>query len=742
MLTIGLAGNPNAGKSTLFNALTGARQHVGNWPGKTVEKKEGRLRLGGHEIVLVDLPGTYSLTAYSVEEIIARDFIVESRPQAVLCVLDAANLERNLYLVIQIMEMQVPVIVALNMSDVAESRGIEINTTRLSEALGGIPVIRTIGSRDIGVDALRNAITEITRRSTSASATLRVDLGQILETEICRLQTRIEADSTFSGYPAHWIAIKLLENDPELMKKAAASPNLLGTVSESSQRLMEKTGEEPDTLIADARYAFIGALVKQTVKRPAQKMVTFSDKLDRILTHRLWGLPIFLGLMWVVFQLTANVSAPFLDFVDALITGPITRWISTLISALGLHRTWLEALVLQGIIPGVGGVLVFVPVLLSLYLVIALLEDTGYMARAAFVMDRLMSRLGLHGKSFLPLLVGFGCTVPAVYATRTLENERDRKITGFLATFMSCGARLPVYVLFGSAFFGAAGGNLIFAMYLTGIGVAILTSLLFTKIIFRGKPVPPFVMELPPYRAPNARIVLRSTWERTASFVRKAGTVIFGVSIVVWLLLATPARAGVGGFNTVAPSDSLFGTASRLVAPVFTPAGFGQWQASGALITGVLAKEVIVSTMSQVYIGEAEVEAPPPTLLIDDLKQIVSSLWEAVVLTGQEVVNIVPRTVNIIPGVSMPEANFRGTAAVEAPPTALQAVLSESFSPLSAVSFCVFILLYVPCMAAGAAMRHEFGWKWMLAQAGYALGVAWLAAVLVFQVGRLIGWGG
>lgn len=741
MVTIGLASNPNAGKSTLFNALTGSNQHVGNWPGKTVEKKEGRLTVDGQEVILVDLPGTYSLNAYSLEEIIARNFIIEGHPDAVICVLDSANLERNLYLAVQVMEMGAPMALVLNMLDIAQGRGIRIDRAKLSEALGGMPIIETIGSRQMGLDDLRSAIAQLGKQNQHPQA-IRVSLPPALETHIAHLRTLIEADARFSAYPSEWLALKLLENDPELLELVQANATLISALDSAQAQIVEATGDDADTLIADGRYQFINAIVRNAVQRPTQEVVSASDKIDRVMTHRLWGVPIFMGLMWLVFQITANVSAPLLDFTDGLVNGTLATWLSNILGAVGLTDTWLEALLVDGVLTGVGGVLVFIPVLLSLYLAIALLEDTGYMARAAFVMDRLMSRIGLHGKSFLPLLVGFGCTVPAIYATRTLENERDRKITGFIATFMSCGARLPVYVLFGAALFGAQGGTLVFAMYMFGIGIAILTSLLFTKLVYRGKPIPPFVMELPPYRLPNLRTVWNSMRERTVGFLREAGRIIFVASLVVWLLTAIPSRGGVGSFNEVAPADSLFGTLSGVVAPVFAPAGFSNWQASGALVTGFLAKEVVISTMSQIYVGEAEVETQAPaTTVIEDVGAVAVSFGKALILTGQEFLNILPRTLNILPFMAMPEFDLLGTGGAEEDLTGLQTALTQTFTPLSALAFCVFILLYVPCMSATAAMRHEFGTRWMLYQVGYTLGIAWVAAVLVFQVGRLLGWG-
>jgi ferrous iron transport protein B len=483
------------------------------------------------------------------------------------------------------------------------------------------------------------------------------------------------------------------------------------------------------------------------LERPSQSSLTTSDKIDEIVTHRIWGLPIFLLMMWLVFQFTANVSAPFLDWVDGFMNGTVYGWGGALMVALGLGDTWLAALITDGMIAGVGGVLVFVPVLLFLYFALAVLEDSGYMARAAFVMDRVMRWMGLHGKSFLPLIVGFGCTVPAVYATRTLENEKDRKLTGFLATFMSCGARLPVYVVFGTAFFGTASGNLIFAMYLVGIGVALTTGFALKHTVYKGQPPAPFVMELPPYRAPRPRDVGRQMWERVRGFLIKASTIILAVSTVLWLLMAIPGRANAGSFNDVAAEDSLFAVVSGVIAPVFKPAGFGSWEASGSLLTGFLAKEVVVGTMNQIYIGvEDASETAEPTTFGQEVGSAVLGFGEAAVLTVQEVINIAPRTVNLLPGIDIGEVSFFGGEEVVEDNTRLEAALIDSFSrsagsaelgALAAVAFNVFVLLYVPCMVAVAAMRHEFGSRWTLAQIGYTLGLAWVAAVVVFQVGKL-----
>ena len=746
---IALAGNPNVGKSTIFNALTGSHQHTGNWPGKTVEKKEGRLQVGQEEVLLVDLPGAYSLTAYSIEEIIARDFIINERPAAVVAVVDAANLERNLYLVAQVMELQVPVLMALNMTDVASSRGLRIDSQRLSQRLNGMPVIEMVSNRRQGLEQLKQAIQQIMAQPPQAMP--RPQYDGALRVELDALELQVQADTSLvQHYHPRWLAMKLLENDSAILEllEGQGKSDLVAAAAAAQERIEAATGEDAETLIADQRYTFIASMIENVLERPSHTHLTTSDKIDEIVTHRIWGLPIFLLMMWLVFQFTANVSAPFLDWVDVFINETLYGGAGALLAALGLGETWLAALITDGIIAGVGGVLVFVPVLLFLYFALALLEDSGYMARAAFVMDRVMRWMGLHGKSFLPMIVGFGCTVPAVYATRTLENERDRKLTGFLATFMSCGARLPVYVVFGAAFFGTASGNLIFAMYILGIAVALATGFALKHTVYKGKPPAPFVMELPPYRLPRAHDVWRQMWERVKGFVMKAGTVILAVSITLWLLMAIPGRAGAGSFNDVAAEDSLFAVVSGAVAPLFRPAGLGSWEASGALVTGFLAKEVVVGTMNQVYIGEgdAAAAATEPTSFGKQLGASLVGFGKAAALTIQEVLNIVPRTINLLPAVDIGELRFFGDDGAEENNTRLELALVDSFTrsagsaaagAVAAVAFNVFVLLYVPCMTAVAAMRHEFGGRWMWTQIAYTLGLAWVAAVLVFQIGKL-----
>jgi len=557
---------------------------------------------------------------------------------------------------------------------------------------------------------------------------LLVDYGREVEEEIARLQTLIEKIATLNEhYPSRWLALKLLEDDREIVARVKAVEGgdaVLDQARRSAAHLREVYGDDVDIILADRRYGFLSGLVKEVVQRPTEERLLLSDKIDKIVTHRVLGIPIFLAVMWVVFKMTAEVPAPYLDWVDGVIGGPLTNWTVAILNLLGLGGTWVESLLVDGIIAGVGGVLVFVPVLMSLYFSLALLEDSGYMARAAFVMDRLMHALGLHGKSFLPMLLGFGCTVPAVYATRVLGNEDDRKLTGFLVPLMSCGARLPVYVLFAAAFFPSNPGRFVFAMYIVGIFFAVLTGVVMKRTLFKDKPPSPFVMELPPYRIPTLKGILIHMWERTSLFVRKAATIIMAVSIVLWFLMNIP-------WGVEDPKDSLFGKASTLIAPILAPAGFGEWEAAGSLVTGFVAKEVVVSTMSQIYVGGAEAEeGGEPTTFFQDLGEIAVGFWDATVGT-------VKAALSILPGVNL----MGEEAEEEEEDAALLAALQNAFTPLQAVAFCLFVLLYVPCMVALAAQIQEYGARWALFNAAYLTVLGWVVATIVYQGGRLLGLG-
>ncbi|MGD9099028.1 MAG: ferrous iron transport protein B [Anaerolineae bacterium] len=718
-LTMALAGNPNCGKSTIFNALTGARQHVGNWPGKTVEKKEGAFEFQGRKINVVDLPGTYSLTAYSLEEIITRDFILDEKPDVVITVVDAANLERNLYLTVQVLELGVPVVMALNMCDVAESRGIRIDVERLAALLGGAPVVRTVGTRGQGIRELVQRALEAAQRTDLG---FKVNYGREIQEELGKLEGMIrERPAIAACFHPRWLAIKLLEGEEDVVARAASMPGgaeLISAAGVSVAHLEVVYGDDVDIAIADRRYGFISGLARQVVKHTWPDRLTVSDRIDQVVANRVLGIPIFLLMMYLVFRLVQDVAAPFLDWIDGVVAGPISRWSLSLLATLGAPD-WLQSLVVDGAIAGVGGILTFLPGLTVLYFSLALLEDSGYMARAAFVMDRFMRVLGLHGKSFIPMILGFGCAVPAIYATRTLENERDRILTGLLVPLMSCSARLPVYVVFGLAFFGQDAGRLIWAMYALGIVVAVLAGALLSRTLFLPEHDAAFVLELPPYRRPTLKGLLIHTWERSSGFVKRAGTVILVITIMLWFLLNLP-------WGVESQRDSLFGRASAAAAPVFKPLGFGNWESTGALAGGFIAKEIVVSTMSQIYAVEAEAEAEADVSFAEDLAEMVSGLGRAALEAGKALISV-------IPGVNLAE----GEEEVE--DTALSAALRAHFTTLGAVAFVVFVLLYVPCVATLGAIRHEYGTRWAVFSAGFQLSLAWGVALVVFQGGRILG---
>lgn len=563
---------------------------------------------------------------------------------------------------------------------------------------------------------------------TLSPAAFRLDYGRDLENEIERLAAAFGAHGLdIAPYPPRWLALKLLEAEADVTRQVAARPGgeaVLRLARERAAYLEATLGDEVGILTADRRYGFINGVARQVLRQPVLDRVALSQRIDDLVTHRWLGLPIFFAVMYVIFRLVIDVSAPFLDWVDAAINGPLARWVAALLTAADAPA-WLHSLLIDGIVAGVGGVLVFVPGLMVLFFFLALLEDSGYLSRAAFVMDRFMRVVGLHGKSFIPMVLGFGCAVPAIYATRTLAGRRDRLLTALLVPLMSCSARLPVYVVFGLAFFGSRAGSVIWLMYALGIVAAMLVGLVFTRTVLKPDSTSAFVLELPPYRAPALRGLFIHTWEHTREFVHKAGTVILGVSIGLWLLLNLP-------WGVTHQRDSYFGQASAAFSPLFAPLGFGHWETAGALITGFAAKEIVVSTLSQIYVGggepaPVEAEGETPTVA-QDLAAIGGGFVDATVSAGKILLSI-------IPGVSFNDG------AAEPEDTALSLALRRNFTPLSALALLVFVLLYVPCVATLGAIRHEFGWHWAAASALYQTGVAWVAAFIVYQGGRLLGWG-
>jgi len=659
-LKIALAGNPNSGKSTVFNHLTGGHAHVGNWPGVTVEKKEGRFQYKDYEVTVVDLPGIYSLAAHSIDEQIARDFIMKEKPDKVVVIIDASNLERNLYLFIQLLELGANVILNLNMMDIVSNRGVVIDTKKLSHVFR-ISIVKTVASKGEGIEELKEAIINESKKTKEP---FRIDYGDDIEMEISRLEKIL----SISEYPSRWMAIRLLEGDKEILQMVRKEGEKIESqILDIKKRLEKHLGYDLETALVEKRYAFLSGLIKESVgkKYDLIERLDISDRIDRILVNRYLGIPIFLAMMWLLFQFVFTLGGPLSDGIKTFM-GWVGQSASHGIENLGGSK-WLSSFVSDGIIGGVGSVLVFLPSIMLLFLAIAILEASGYMARAAFVMDRFMHALGLHGKSFIPMLMGFGCNIPGIMATRTMESEKDRILTILVIPLMSCTARLPIYTLFAGALFAENQGWVVFSLYLLGIILAIVVARIFKGSFFKGE-VFPLIMELPPYRMPTAKGVLIHMWERGSLFLKKAGTIIFAGVVLIWLLASLP--SGV----EYASKESLIGQIGSVFAPLLKPAGFGFWQAGVALLFGILAKEVVVGTFGTLYgVGEA----------------------------------------------------------------GLTSVIQEAFTPLSAYAFMVMSLIYIPCIAAIAAIRRETNWKWALFAVGYSLILGWLLAVGIYQAGNI-----
>ena len=609
--TIALAGNPNTGKTSLFNALTGSNQHVGNWPGVTVERKEGRFRSSGDEVTVVDLPGIYSLGAASLDEEIAADYLLRNRPDMAVVVADASNLERSLYLAVQMLEIGTPLVLALNMMDVAAERGIIIDVERLS-ALLGIPVVPTVARKKEGIEELKERITRSLRDNPVSSLLFSLPYGE-------RLNPLFEALESFLGGRPELIpglsprsaAVKFVEGDAAVLA-AAESAGFRNTMDEllsaKGRKVEEELGYDLQTAVIERRWGFVSGVTAESVKRDLllKARLTLSDRIDRVVTSRSLGLPLFFLVTWAVFRMTYALGDPLVELLEGVCES-FGEWTGELLAGAGFSEI-VSSFVQDGLIGGVGSVVVFFPHIFILFAFIALLEDSGYMARGAFVMDRVMHLMGLHGKSFIPMLMGFGCNVPSMMATRILEQPRDRMITLLVLPFMSCSARLPVFVLFSGIFFGAHAGTAVFSLYVLGIVVAVLAAKVLGSTLFKGESSQ-LVMELPPYHVPSLSMVLRHAWERGFLFLRKAGTFILLSVIAVWALASFPWGVEYGS------SESIVGRIGRILAPIFAPAGFGFWQAAVALFFGFLAKEVVVGTLGALLgAGEAGLAAALPTL--------------------------------------------------------------------------------------------------------------------------------
>lgn len=609
MLTIALAGNPNCGKTSLFNLLTKSRQHIGNWPGVTVEKKEGTLKFKGESYKVIDLPGTYSLGAYSEDEIVARNYILKDKPDVVINVVDATNLERNLYLTTQLIEMGANVVIALNMIDQAEALNIEIDTNKLSKRLG-VPIIKTSALKNRGIEEL----IETSIYSKKNQKLININYGEDIENEIKNLSSLLETYKNKLEFPVNWTALKLLENDEYIKDKIKQlnAPSIFNKLEESNKTIEKNIGFEADMSIVDKRYSFISSITEDVIKKPSEKQVTTTEKIDKIVTNKYLGIPIFALIMYCLYELTFIIGAGIQEWFGDLIAKAgviVSEWFSNM----GAPEL-LVGFIDKGLFGGVGAVLSFLPLIMVMYFLLGLLEDSGYMARAAYVMDRLMRGLGLHGKTFVSMIVSVGCNVPGIMSTRTLENKKDRMIAILINPFISCGARMPIYAVFVEAFFPTHQGLVLFSLYVLGIIVALISGKIFSKTLFKGESSY-FVMELPAYRMPSIKNVFLLMWEKAGAFFKKAGMIIFPMMIVLWALSVLPLG--------VEPNSehSILGMIGSFVAPLFVLAGYGTWQAGVSLITGILAKESVVATMGMVYAGVEEGEA-----LINVIQQVFTPL--------------------------------------------------------------------------------------------------------------------
>lgn len=657
-----LAGNQNCGKTTLFNQLTGSNQHVGNFPGVTVDQKVGQMK-SQPDCSVVDLPGIYSLRPYTNEEIVTRDFLLNEKPDGIINIVDATNIERNLYLTLQLMEMRIPMVLALNMMDEVRNNGGTINVEKMSEALG-IPVVPISAAKNEGIEELVQAAVRVAKEKRTTKVIDFCKQGPVHRCihSVCH---QIEDHAEKAGLSVRFSCSKLIENDTRIVDMLQLSQNELELVEHSIIEMEAEAGMDRNAALAGMRYDFIESVCTDTViKCEESKEHIRSVKIDSILTHRYFAIPIFILVMFLVFFLTFNVFGAALSDLLSLLIDDITALVDKGLTAYGINPV-VHSLVIDGIFAGVGSVLSFLPIIVVLFFFLSILEDTGYMARIAFVMDKLLRKIGLSGRSIVPLLVGFGCTVPAVMASRTLSSERDRRMTIMLTPFMSCSAKIPIYAVFAAAFFPQYAALVMIGMYLTGIIIGIIVALIFDRTVFRGKPIP-FVMELPNYRFPSAKSVLLLMWDKAKDFLQRAFTIIFLATVIIWFLQSFDSR-----LNVVTESaDSILAAIGHLLAPVFAPLGFDDWRIPTALITGFTAKEAVISTLG--------------------------------VLMGTSTAVLGP-------------------------------ALHSLFTPVSAISFLVFTLLYTPCVAAIAAVKRELESGWL------ALGVvilqcvvAWLAAFGVY----------
>lgn len=726
MIKIAFAGNPNVGKSALINAIAGSKLKVGNWPGVTVEKKEAHFIHNGEEITMIDLPGVYSLSPFSLEEKITRDFIINENPDVVINVVESTNIERNLYLTMLLQELGKPMIMALNFYDEFEKLNYTLDLKRLSE-LTEMEIIKTSAIKKTGLSELLEKAVAIAKRG-EKSREYKITFDSFIDSQYALMKEEVKKDEKFKDvlkkYSLDFVTIKTLEKDSDFLEKMKKEYGIdcEGYFRSYTEEIENRYDEEIETVLAEKRYGKIKGIIADTLKTSLKSRLDFTDKVDKIFLNRVLGLPIFFviiaGLMTIVF----NGSAPFIDWIDGFVGGFIGKYAGMLMEG---TPDWLNSLVVDGIIGGVGGVLTFVPLMFFLYFFLSILEESGYMTRVAFLMDKIMRKLGLNGKAFVPMVLGFGCTVPAIYATRTLEDEKSRKLTAALAPFMSCGARLPVYGLFTAAFFGAKAGLVVVSLYLFGIFTAILLGMILKRFEYFKVDNKALLIELPPYRIPSFKVIMNSTLTRTGRYLKKATSIILGILILLWGLTYFP--------NHGDAEKSYMASVGRVIAPVLKPTGFAdRWETVAAIVPSIAAKEVVVGFMAQVLeLPEKEGEEADTTFS-EDLKEQVSALGGAVKDSVSGIISFDVSSLFAAPDAEEIEEEGRGVVEATAGLWA-----GDPLAPLRAYSFMVFILLVVPCAVTLGAIKQEFGKEYLFKLIGIMLIVPYIASTLIFQVGRL-----
>ena len=724
--TVGLVGNPNCGKTTLFNVLTGSRQHVGNWPGVTVEKKTGEYSHAGKLIKLVDLPGTYSLEAaddqVSLDEKVARDYVASREADLIINIVDASNIERNLYLTSQLIEMRVPMILVLNMMDTVKQRGVKIDCEFLAEQLG-CPVIPITASTKEGISYLKTQVNNAANSKPIPSA--HIMYADALEKAISAITPDLITIAAQYRCDLRWLAVRLLEDDT--LAKQYAGSKYIPIVTQLQRKVELETEDDIDILAADARYGFVNGLIQKSVCRINEVSRHTTEKIDHIVLNRYLGIPVFLLVMYAMFMFTINIGTAFVDFFDQSVGAILVDGLRLVLTGIDFPE-WLVVLITQGVGGGIQVVASFIPIIGFLFMFLSALEDSGYMARAAFVMDRFMRMIGLPGKSFVPMIVGFGCNVPAIMATRTLENKRDRILTNLMNPFMSCGARLPVYALFAAAFFPVGGQNLVFALYLLGIAVAVLTGLIMRHTLFIGESAP-FIMELPAYHLPTFRGVFIRTWDRLKSFLINAGKVIIPMVLVLNFLNALGTDGSFGQENS---DKSVLSEIGRGLTPLFKPMGIEKenWPATVGIFTGILAKEAVVGTLDALYSKLSK-----GAVIDEEIKFNLKEALLAAYLT-------VPANLSVIADNLLDPLGLNiGTVGDMASAASEQKVKTDTFSAMQhsfdgkvgAFAYLLFILLYAPCVAATAAIYRETNIGWTIFVVFWTTGIAYMTATIFYQ---------